>query len=66
MDRGPIEPVYADDVEQITHLDVMEKLSKLLTRNKVLVTDLQTEPRFQNGRRNGRVNGSLKESHISI
>lgn len=66
MDRGPIEPAYADDVEQISHSDVMERLAKLLTKNKVLVTDLQTEPRFQNGKRNGRLNGALKESHISI
>jgi hypothetical protein len=66
MDRGPIEPTYVDEVEQISHSDVMTKLEKLLTRNKVLVTDLQTEPRFQNGKRNGRLNGSLKESHISI
>lgn len=66
MDRGPIEPAYDDDGKKVSHSDVMEKLAVLLTKNKVLVTDLQTEPRFQNGKRNGRMNGTLKESHISI
>jgi hypothetical protein len=64
MDRGPIEPAHKD-AEQVSHSDVMEKLNKLLTKNKVLVTNLQVEPRFQNGKRNVRINGGNK-SHISI
>lgn len=67
MDRGPMESTYPDTGENISHDGLMEKLANLLTKNKVLVTDLQTEPRFQNGKRfNGKVNGNGKKSHISI
>ena len=57
-----IEFAYDEDIKKISHLDVMEKLKKLLIKNKVLVADLQTEPRFQNGK----LSKMPKESHISI